>query len=99
MEVAFPERPGAALARADRVDRAALLAVVEDTVAVGLFTQGSAAVGDAGVNLGEFGQVFTAVVGDGAEFLVVDPDVTGSAGATVAAAGAFKAEAVLVPGI
>src|SRR5262249_55240608 len=54
-DVAFPERPGAALARANHIDRAALLAVVENAIAVALFPQRSATVADFGEASDELG--------------------------------------------
>src|SRR5262249_21129700 len=48
VDVAFPERPGAALARPHRVDGAAGGPVVGHAVGVELFAQGAAAGGQAG---------------------------------------------------
>src|SRR5262245_1949613 len=96
-QVAVPERPGAALARPHRVDRAAGAAVVKHAIAVRLLAQRAAAVVFLGMDGDEFFPWLLAELGDGVDFLVVDPNIAGRAGAAVAAAGAREAKPILVP--
>src|SRR5947209_2445871 len=85
--VTVPERPSPALPRADRVNGTAPGAVVKDAVAVGLLAQAALAVHRAGVQPEHLFRRLAAVPGDRRDFLVVDPDDAGRAGAAIAAAG------------
>src|SRR5437016_12062775 len=97
LHVAVPKGPRPALSRAHGINRAARCAIVEDTVAVGLLAQAAVTARPAGVQGNDLFDRFAAVFGDGSDFGIVDPDETRRAGAAVAAAGAAKTQAVLVP--
>src|SRR5204863_289318 len=75
LDVALPERPGAALSRPDRVDGAALLPVVEDAVAGSAFAQRPAPSGHPCVQTRHLLDGFAAKLRKGGQLLVVDPDV------------------------
>src|SRR5262249_27223146 len=90
LDIAFPERPGAALARPHVIDGTSRFAVVEDAIAVGLFAQSTAAAGHARVQADDLFDRLAAEFGDGLDLAVVDPDIAGRAGAALAAARAGK---------
>src|SRR5262249_15233692 len=95
--VAFPERPGPALPRPDRVNGAAGLARPEDAVAVGPLAQAAAQANLARVQPADLLGCLAAQLGDGVDLVVVDPDDPRRPGAAVAAAGTAEAQAVGVP--
>src|SRR5437870_1974971 len=76
-QVALPERPGPALTRSHGVDRAAGRPVVKDAVAVVLFAQRPAAVGQVRIKGGGHGDGFGPVLGNSRDLLIVDPDESG----------------------
>src|SRR5438128_2783489 len=98
LDVALPERPGPALPRPHRVDGTAGLARPEDAIAVFPLAQAAAGADLARVQTFDFLGRLAAQLGDGLDFLGVDPDDAGRPGAAVAAAGAAEAQAVGVPG-
>src|SRR5262249_28345465 len=91
-DVAFPERPGATLARPNRIDRAAALAVVEDAVAIVLLAQRPAALDHSRVHTRHFLNGLAAQLGDGRQLRVVHPDEARGTRAAVAAACAAETE-------
>src|SRR5207253_2620469 len=86
--VAFPERPGPALARTHGVDRAAGLAIVKNAIPVGFFAKAAAAAHPARVKLLELFARLSTKHDEGVELLFVDPDKTRRPGATVSTLGA-----------
>jgi hypothetical protein len=98
-EVGIPERPGAALAGAGRIDRAAAgFGVEEDAVAVRELIQALAGTDPADVLVLESLHVHADDGSDRGDFFVVHPDRARRAGAAVAALGAGEAEAGVIPG-
>src|SRR5439155_26807004 len=98
LDVAFPERPGPALPRPHGVNGAAGRARPEDAIAVGPLAQAAAGADLARVQAADLLRGLAAQLGDGVDFVVVDPDDSGRPGAAVAAAGTAGAQAVGVPG-
>src|SRR5262245_23462812 len=96
-DVALPERPGAALARARRVDGTPGGLVVEHAVAVGLLAERPPPAGQPRVEPRDLLDRFAAELGEGGDFLIRDPDEARLARAALAAAGAAKPQAVLIP--
>jgi rSAM/selenodomain-associated transferase 2 len=96
-DIAFPKGPRSALPRPHRVDSATFLPVIKDAITVGLFPQAAARLGCTGIKTDHFRHWFVAVVGNGCNLFVVYPDVAGRPGAALAAAGAAKTQAVLIP--
>jgi hypothetical protein len=95
--VAFPKGPGAALPWPNRIDRASGLAIVEDTIAVGLLLQAPFTVTQPRVKRFSLFLGFTAMLGNGGDFLFVHPDKPGRSGAAIAASRAAKAQTILIP--
>src|SRR5262249_60691275 len=99
LDVALPERPGAALRRADGVDGTPPFAVVEDAITVAFLAQRPAAAGVARVQGLHAVERLAEEVGDGGQVIRTDPDVARLARAAVAAPRAAEAQAVFVPGL
>src|SRR5262249_51074702 len=98
LHVALPERPGAALPRPCRVDRAVICLLVIDAFAVVILAQAAAVVERARVQGGKLRDGLAAEAGQGAHLFLIHPDEARRPGAAVPAARAPEAEAVLVPG-
>src|SRR5207247_11338597 len=77
LHVAYPERPGATLPRADRIDRTTLGAIVEDAVAVLLFPEAALPAECASIESVHLGKGLAAVFGYGFDLVVGDPDDAG----------------------
>jgi hypothetical protein len=96
---AFPERPSPTLTRANRVDRATQLTIIENAITVGFFFQTPLVTARPSVS--RFGLIgtFTAELRDGGNLFIIHPNKTRRAGAAIAASRALKTQTVLVPGI
>lgn len=98
-DVPLPERPRPALRRTHRINLApANRAVEEHAIAVGEFRQRDLSSDRARVQQPNLSDRLVQIRRDRLDFLVLDPDVTGRAGATVAALRAGESETVFVPG-
>src|SRR5207237_7690668 len=97
IEITLPKRPGATLSRPHRVDRAAPFFVIKDALAVGFFPQTPAALNLTGVKTDYLGQRLIAELGNGSRLFLIDPNIARRSGTAMAAAGAAKTQAVLVP--
>ena len=97
-EIRGPEGPGAALPGAAFVDAAlASLIVEEHAIAVGVFDQALADADDADIATLELLDAEADGGGHRFDFGLINPDVAGVAGATIAAAGAGKFQALMIP--
>ena len=92
-----PERPGSALDRPRRIDRAARLLVPEDTIATRLLDQAVAVPHPSDEPPGEFLDGFAAKLGKLLDLLGRDPHISGCPGAAVAASGARERQSVTIP--
>jgi len=103
-EVVFPERPGSALDRADRIDGALspALAVGKEKDAVSVvfaFDQAVAALGPPDVLLARLGFCYPQMCGNCGDVRGAEPDISCvGAGAAVAAPGALERKPCCVPG-
>lgn len=97
--VRFPERPRSALPWSSLVDGALFRFVIEEhAIAVGILDQALSNPDHANVLFFERDDIHVEQFGERFNFLLVDPDITGRAGTTIAALGASKFQTVLVPG-
>src|SRR5262249_33780092 len=97
VHVAFPEGPAPTLAWPNRVNGAALLAVVKDTIPVLFFAQRQAARRGPHRDQPSLFLRFVKKLSDGGGFVLIDPDKSRRSCATMAAARAGEAQAVLIP--
>src|SRR5262245_6822433 len=98
-DVALPKRPCPALPRSVLINGAAAPTVEEDAVAVRLLTQRDSArrflrIDREKLVLSQFDESR-----DGRDFFVIEPNISWFAGATIAAARAFEAQAIAIPNL
>jgi hypothetical protein len=87
------------LAWSNRINRAALLAIVKDAVAIRFFLEALAMPLVPNEGGSDSFYVFATKFGESSNFLLIDPDKTGFPRAAVATLGASESEAILVPRI
>ena len=97
-QIGFPERPGAALAGADRVHRAfPCLWIKKRTIAVLVFCQRHPAADGSRVKQADFADRFVQIFGNLLQFFLSRPNHARIAGAAIAALRTRKLQAVSVP--
>ena len=97
MDIAFPERPGAALSGPNGIDRATSLPVIKYAISVNHFAETTPARRGSSVESRYLVEGFTAIFCDGCNFLFVNPNVARQSRAAITATRAAKTKAILVP--
>src|SRR6266849_2112600 len=97
LQVALPERPRPALARAHGIYRAALAFFIENAITVSLFAQSASPVSDGGVQCGYFSRRFAAQLRDGRDLVLGNPHIARLTRATISTTSAAKPQPVLIP--